>query len=131
MANADGERDGDESAATQSSRNVRAKLTHPSSPRSRSVAIEPTTDDLKNDPEEPGPKKARVIVKDVAYTTYRAVLYYVRRDYLSLICVINTPISCTPTQFSLHLFPHLFIRLLHHLRQPHRTRRLHQALRPH
>ena len=25
----------------------------------------------------PGPRKARVVVRDVAYATYRAVLYYV------------------------------------------------------
>ena len=78
MTNADGERDSDESVVTQGNRHVKAKLTHPSSSRSRSSAVEHPVSDPKDEPEEFGPKKVRVIVKDVAYTTYRAVLYYVR-----------------------------------------------------
>lgn len=55
-------------------RNVRAKLVHPSSPGNTQIDVErsPTSS------ETPGPKKSRVVVKDVAYTTYRAVLHYVR-----------------------------------------------------
>lgn len=61
------------------SRNVRPKLSHPSSPRSTGVGFEPQEPEwqhiAKSDP-VPGPSKTRVVVKDVAYTTYRAVLYY-------------------------------------------------------
>lgn len=78
--NTDGD-DNDGTPATASTRNVRAKLSHPSSPRSRDQAIDHVTDDSKAEAkveaEGPGPRKVRVIVKDVAYTTYRSVLYYV------------------------------------------------------
>lgn len=59
-------------------RNVRQKLSHPSSPRS-SPPLEPpvSTTPYNNRSVLPGPSKQRVIVKDVAYTTYRAVLHYV------------------------------------------------------
>lgn len=58
------------------SRNVRQKLAHPSSPRARNAQIIPRGATLV-EKEVPGPPKLRVVVKDVAYTTYRAVLYYV------------------------------------------------------
>lgn len=74
--NTDGD-DNDGTAATACARNVRAKLSHPSSPRSRDQAIDHVPDDSKVEAEGPGPRKVRVIVKDVAYTTYRSVLYYV------------------------------------------------------
>lgn len=35
-------------------------------------------DSVTSAPQWPGPPKVRVVVRDVAYTTYRAVLYYVR-----------------------------------------------------
>jgi hypothetical protein len=57
-------------------RNVRQKVAHPSSPRARNAQIIPRGPTLV-DREVPGPPKLRVVVKDVAYTTYRAVLYYV------------------------------------------------------
>ncbi|KAI0036478.1 hypothetical protein K488DRAFT_41045 [Vararia minispora EC-137] len=58
------------------SRNVRAKLSHPSSPRSSHVpVIFENRDDSRK-----GPRKMCVIVKDVAYSTYRAVLYYLYTD---------------------------------------------------
>ena len=62
-------------------RNVRPKLSHPSSPRSRSSPVSVKHESgwhhvSKTDP-TPGPSKLRVVVKDVAYTTYRGVLYYV------------------------------------------------------
>ena len=82
----------------QSARNTRAKLSHPSTPRSRGVtpeqeaqlrsppprAVEISQVQRTPDGDVPGPKKARVVVKDVAYTTYRAVLYYVCSQYLSV-----------------------------------------------
>ncbi len=49
-------------------RNVRAKLSHPSSPRS---SPDPTSRYNTF-----GPPKLRVVVRDVAYSTYLAVLYY-------------------------------------------------------
>lgn len=74
-----------------SERNVRLKLSHDSSPRSReaelpdgersmdSSAAEPMLKRKLRDSKMPsGPSKVRVVVNDVAYTTYRAVLFYVR-----------------------------------------------------
>jgi hypothetical protein len=64
-------------------RNVRPKLSHPSSPRNLDVALdggEPDWTKLSAPPdakEAAGPKKMRVVIRDVAYATYRAVLYYV------------------------------------------------------
>lgn len=62
-------------------RNVRPKLSHPSSPRSGSQGLdkeEPEWQQISKSSTVPGPSKLHVVVKDVAYTTYRAVLYYVR-----------------------------------------------------
>ena len=69
------------------SRNVRPKLSHPSSPRSMGVSLVMGPDCLNHissppeTPAVPGPKKMQVIVGDVAYATYKAVLYYVRRHF--------------------------------------------------
>lgn len=71
-------------------RNVRPKLSHPSSPRGL-VSSEKQQQNQesgwhhvsKSDPTPPGPSKSRVVVKDVAYTTYRGVLYYVRYIFTS------------------------------------------------
>lgn len=78
----------DDGEDPQAQRNTRPKLSHPSSPRSRDVGleqpaaplglVEPRSARTVTVPEVPGPKKLRVVVKDVAYATYRAVLYYVR-----------------------------------------------------
>jgi len=60
-------------------RNVRPKLTHPSSPGG-TVALEhqePGWQHVSRSDPQHGPSKLHVVVKDVAYTTYRAVLYYV------------------------------------------------------
>ena len=59
------------------SRNVRQKLAHPSSPRAKEAQIIPRGPPTVVEREVPGPPKLRVVVKDVAYATYRAVLYYV------------------------------------------------------
>ncbi|KAH7914269.1 hypothetical protein BJ138DRAFT_1144217 [Hygrophoropsis aurantiaca] len=67
-------------------RNVRAKLSHPSTPRSRELALERSEVDwsiLSSKPQTiPGPKKLRVVIRDVAYTTYKAVLYYIYTDVI-------------------------------------------------
>jgi len=62
-------------------RNVGPRFSHPSSPRSKDVSL--VTDPgfpnrVSLPPERPGPKKMQVVVGDVAYATYKAVLYYVR-----------------------------------------------------
>jgi hypothetical protein len=64
-------------------RNVQPKLSHPSSPRSNHVALG-TSAHCWTKPTAPaevkevaGPKKMRVFIRDVAYATYKAVLYYV------------------------------------------------------
>lgn len=74
-------------AQADESRNVRPKLSHPSSPSSKDVSLM-TDSEFSNNvsllPETPGvsgPKKMRVIVGDVAYATYKAVLYYVRSHF--------------------------------------------------
>lgn len=66
---------------TESSRNVRPKLSHPSSPRHVGLGFDMQEPEWQHVPKSgpiPGPNKTRVVVKDVAYTTYRAALYYVR-----------------------------------------------------
>lgn len=61
-------------------RNVRQKVAHPSSPRASDVQIIPRRVAPIVEREVPGPPKLRVVVKDVAYATYRAVLYYLYTD---------------------------------------------------
>ncbi|GLB38245.1 putative RNA recognition motif containing protein [Lyophyllum shimeji] len=56
-------------------RNVRAKLSHPSSPRSHDAVALPS-----RSPDLPTTSKLTVVVKDVGYTTYRALLYYLYTD---------------------------------------------------
>ncbi|KAL1950799.1 hypothetical protein VTO73DRAFT_5923 [Trametes versicolor] len=88
----------DDGEDPQTQRNTRPKLSHPSSPRSRDVGLEQPTTPLgvvepkpaRNIPEVPGPKKLRVVVKDVAYATYRAVLYYIYTDM-----IVFAPLSST------------------------------------
>jgi len=70
------EREGEE-------RNVRAKLSHPSSPRSYDVDALPS-----RPPDLPTTSKLTVVVKDVAYTTYLAVLYYLYTD-----AIVFAPLS--------------------------------------
>ncbi|KAF8073868.1 hypothetical protein FPV67DRAFT_1479610 [Lyophyllum atratum] len=64
-------------------RNVRAKLSHPSSPRSNQTAILPS-----RTPDLPKTSKLTVVVKDVAYTTYLALLYYLYTD-----AIVFAPLS--------------------------------------
>jgi hypothetical protein len=82
-------------------RNVRPKLTHPSSPGG-TVALEKQElgwQHVSRSNPQHGPSKLHVVVKDVAYTTYRAVLYYVG---LSL-HLLNGPFNiCTCTDLHRH-----------------------------
>jgi hypothetical protein len=71
---ADGDNGGE--AEDEKARNVRQKVAHPSSPRGGDQVF-PRATTPAVDKEVPGPPKLRVVVKDVAYVTYRAVLYYV------------------------------------------------------
>jgi hypothetical protein len=85
--------DGDDSGEGQDgkSRNVRQKLAHPSSPRASDAQIIPRGVPSVVEKEALGPPKLRVVVKDVAYATYRAVLYYV--------CPFSC-VSCVPLTIS-------------------------------
>jgi len=64
------EDDGVNAGRDEVDRNVQTKLVHPSSPGTQ-MGVH-SADNLVH-----GPRKLRVIVKDVAYSTYRAVLHYV------------------------------------------------------
>ncbi|KAG5646532.1 hypothetical protein DXG03_003299 [Asterophora parasitica] len=64
--------DDDDLEREDEQRNVRAKLSHPSSPRSSQDVILPL-----RSPELPTTSKFTVVVKDVAYSTYLALQYYV------------------------------------------------------
>lgn len=65
-------------------RNVKQKASHPSSPRSADVALKAEQPFVI--PSEkaivPGPRKMRVVIRDVAYATYKAVLYYIYTDVI-------------------------------------------------
>ncbi|KDQ62554.1 hypothetical protein JAAARDRAFT_30458 [Jaapia argillacea MUCL 33604] len=71
----------DSEGSLDATRNVRAKLSHPSSPRTKELAME-RQDKRPSSPLDvvPGPKKFPIVVRDVAYSTYRAVLYYIYTD---------------------------------------------------
>jgi hypothetical protein len=94
-------------------RNVRPKLSHPSSPSSTTPALEKQEPEWqhvsKSDPLS-GPSKLHVVVKDVAYTTYRAVLYYVGAV---ISCSNQTNQHCTNTDLHRrHSFCSSFLFLL-------------------
>lgn len=74
---AEGGDDGGGEGEDEKPRNVRQKVAHPSSPRGANAQILPRSAATTIDRDIPGPPKLRVVVKDVAYATYRAVLYYV------------------------------------------------------
>ncbi|KAG2151344.1 hypothetical protein DEU56DRAFT_777393 [Suillus clintonianus] len=75
---------------------VQPKLSHPSSPiaGSNNVALDTNAHDWikptapAEGKEFAGPKKMRVFIRDVAYATYRAVLYYIYTDV-----IVFAPIS--------------------------------------
>ncbi|KAG5654252.1 hypothetical protein H0H81_005495 [Sphagnurus paluster] len=60
----------DDQMEQEGERNVRAKLSHPSSPRSNQVSLPSRPSETST------PPKLTVVVKDVAYSTYLALLYY-------------------------------------------------------
>jgi len=86
----DGDHNGE--GEDRNSRNVRQKLAHPSSPRAHSAQISPRHPSTV-EREAPGPPKLRVVVKDVAYTTYRAVLYYLYTDRIRFAPLSSTFLS--------------------------------------
>ena len=110
--------DGDNSGEGQDgkSRNVRQKIAHPSSPRASGAQIIPRGSAPVPEKEVPGPPKLRVVVKDVAYSTYRGVLYYVFPFFLVPFAFLDLIISSyTRTVFVLRHCPrpsshHLHLR---------------------
>lgn len=113
------------------SRNVKPRLSHPSSPRNKDVSLmtdpylaNSFTACLPETPPVPGPRKMRVIVDDVAYATYKAVLYYVRRrQQLFRFSLIGLCRYIQMSSFSPLCRPPL--RLLHH-REGRKRRQLRQ-----
>ena len=102
-------------------RNVRQKVAHPSSPRASDVQIIPRRVAPIMEREVPGPSKLRVVVKDVAYATYRAVLYYVYPFFcLTCIPLIMLSSSCIRTVSVLRRCPH---PSSHHLHLERATRK--------
>ena len=82
----------DDDETEEDHRNVRAKLSHPSSPRSSQLlSLSPQTSQST-----PG-SKMTVVVKDVAYSTYLALLYYVSEASTHRI-----PHFISPTFLDLH-----------------------------
>ncbi|KAM5538632.1 hypothetical protein V8D89_007661 [Ganoderma adspersum] len=103
----------DEQDQDQSTRNTRPKLSHPSTPRTREMTLERESPQVPSSPlrtvevlpvqsppqpevSVPGPKKARVVVKDVAYATYRAVLYYIYTDMIAFAPLSSTFLGAAP-----------------------------------
>ncbi|KAG6903149.1 hypothetical protein C0995_004696 [Termitomyces sp. Mi166 len=70
--------------ADEEQQNVRVKLTHPSSPRNNINQALSSSVDVPNNP------RLSIVVRDVAYTTYMALLYYLYTDI-----VIFAPLSST------------------------------------
>ncbi|OSX60020.1 hypothetical protein POSPLADRAFT_1148932 [Postia placenta MAD-698-R-SB12] len=87
----DGPHEGQVDLDDNPQRNVRAKLSHPSSPRSVDAIL---TNDVgvqsdipvpapRSPQMPPGPLKVQILVEDVAYATYRAVLYYIYTGFIT------------------------------------------------
>jgi hypothetical protein len=83
-------------------RNVRQKVAHPSSPRGVNAQILPRSGAATTDRDIPGPPKLRVVVKDVSYATYRAVLYYVLLLLLLFLALHSCFASCIRIESDLH-----------------------------
>ncbi|KAH9024226.1 hypothetical protein EDB85DRAFT_2277658 [Lactarius pseudohatsudake] len=78
-------------------RNVRPKVVHPSSPRGANAQILPSSAATATDRDVPGPAKLRVVVKDVAYATYRTVLDYLYMDRIRFAPLSSSFLSsCSP-----------------------------------
>jgi len=75
--------DVEEVIGTEDARNVRAKLSHPSSPRSTHSPSIPSPNVTKY------PPKRKIFVKDFSYATYFAVLYYVSPNRPILPCELS------------------------------------------
>ena len=78
-----------EDEVPEEERNVRRKMSHPSSPRSQSLPLLPSVDQFApvadtsaqvKEKSSIGPHKVRVVIKDTPFTTFRALLYYVCID---------------------------------------------------
>lgn len=92
----EGDDDGGE-GEDEKPRNVRQKVVHPSNPRGANAQILPRSVATATDRDVPGPPKLRVVVKDVAYATYRAVLYYLYTDRIRFAPLSSSFLSsCSP-----------------------------------
>ncbi|CCM02467.1 uncharacterized protein FIBRA_04566 [Fibroporia radiculosa] len=84
-------------------RNVRAKITHPSSPRSSRMHLDQPEIDYcapSREPDIPGPIKVPVVVRDVPYATFRALLYYVYTDTIVFAPLSSSFLPSTAVQTS-------------------------------
>ncbi|EPS98449.1 hypothetical protein FOMPIDRAFT_1031468 [Fomitopsis schrenkii] len=78
-------------------RHVRPKSSHPCTPRTAPSSVEP---DRRGSPPNlpvPGPAKTQVIVRDAAYATYRAVLYYIYTDTITFAPLSSTFLASAAT----------------------------------
>ncbi|KAI6042698.1 hypothetical protein EDC04DRAFT_2966012 [Pisolithus marmoratus] len=77
----------DPNALGEGDPSVKAKTSRPSSPKSTDASLTCEPEEARSaSPVETveilGPKKMRVVIKDVAYATYKAVLYYLYTDII-------------------------------------------------
>ncbi|KAG6833432.1 hypothetical protein H0H87_006798 [Tephrocybe sp. NHM501043] len=80
--------DDNDAGGNPEQRNVRAKLSHPSSPRTNQEALPSVT---------PRTPMLSVVVKDVAYTTYKALLYYLYTDIVTFAPLMSSFTSQSQT----------------------------------
>ncbi|KAI6030871.1 hypothetical protein F5J12DRAFT_803519 [Pisolithus orientalis] len=76
-----------DAAPAEEDPNVQAKASDPSSPKSTDASLRCVPEQAQpatrpETVEVQGPKKMRVVTKDVAYATYKAVLYYLYTDVI-------------------------------------------------
>lgn len=76
-----------DAAPAEEDPNVQAKASDPSSPKSTDASLRYVPEQAQpatrpETVEVQGPKKMRVVTKDVAYATYKAVLYYLYTDVI-------------------------------------------------
>ncbi|KZT64613.1 hypothetical protein DAEQUDRAFT_732388 [Daedalea quercina L-15889] len=81
-------------ASDEAARNVRPKLSHPSTPRTAPLSLDHHT---PPSPTVSGPAKTQVVIRDAAYATYRAVLYYIYTDAISFAPLSSTFLASAAT----------------------------------
>ncbi|KAI0726225.1 hypothetical protein C8Q72DRAFT_847350 [Fomitopsis betulina] len=78
-------------------RSVRPKLSHPSTPQIVPSSMEQERRGSPPNLSIPGPAKTQVIVRDAAYATYRAVLYYIYTDTITFAPLSSTFLATSAT----------------------------------